>query len=393
MAVKLAGRIESLVPSGIRAVNERALALEREGKKVFHFELGRPDFDTPEYIKRACVESLNGGDVFYTSNFGKPELRRAVAEYLEKRKHIPVTAENVLITVGLAEAVFDVLTALLEPGDEILVPDPVWMNYVNVPRLLGASPVPYALQEARDYQPDPAELERLITPRTRAIVIVSPNNPTGSVLGGDSLNAIAALARAHDLAVVSDEVYERITYGVRPHVSIASLPGMAERTITLNGYSKAYSMTGWRLGYVAADRAIIQALNKLHQINTTSAASFVQTAGIAALTGESGEVEAMREAYRRRRDFLVPRVNAIPGLSCREPDGAFYLFINAKGLPVSETEFAQYLLERHQVAVVPGTVFGANGAGYLRLSFASAMEELEEGAARIDRAARELLGG
>jgi len=204
--IKLASRMERLVPSGIRAINERALEMERAGIKVCHFELGRPDFDTPEYIKRAAVDSLNGGDVFYTSNFGKQALREAVARDLAERRGIPAAADNVLITVGLAEAIFDTLAALLEPGDELLVPDPVWMNYVNVPRLLGAVPVPYALLEDRDYQPDPAELESLVTDRTRAIVLVSPGNPTGSMLNRDSLDAIADLARRRDLVVISDTV-------------------------------------------------------------------------------------------------------------------------------------------------------------------------------------------
>ena len=387
MSLKLARRIETLTPSGIRAVNERALALEREGKRVYHFELGRPDFDTPEYIKRACVEGLERGDVFYTPNAGKPGLRSAVAEYLSGRRGIPVAAENVLITVGLAEAVFDVLTALLEPGDELLIPDPVWMNYVNVPRLLGAVPVPYALREESGCQPDPSELEALVTDRTKAVVIVSPHNPTGSMLSDDSLNAIADLAIRHDLAVISDEVYERLTYG-REHVSIAALPGMAGRTVTLNGFSKTYSMTGWRLGYAAADADFIRALNKLHQVNTTSAASFVQGAGIVALRDEGGEVEIMREEYRRRRDYVVSRVNAIPGLGCRTPEGAFYAFVNVKGLGVSETEFARILLEQYQVATVPGPVFGEQGRGYLRLSYASSLDDLREGLDCVEQAAK-----
>jgi len=210
------------------------------------------------------------------------------------------------------------------------------------------------------------------------------------MLNRDSLDAIADLARRRDLVVISDEIYERITYGVKPHVSIASLPGMADRTVTLNGFSKTYSMTGWRLGYVAAEAGFIRALNRLHQVNTTSAASFVQTAGIAALTQEDGEVEAMRLEYFRRRNYVVERVNAIPGLRCMPPDGAFYAFVNVSALPVPEAAFARLLLEKYHVATVPGTVFGARGAGHLRLSFASGWDVLREGLDRLAAAVEEV---
>ena len=390
MGVKFAKRIENLVPSGIRRVNERALALEREGKKVCHFELGRPDFDTPEYIKKAGIKAIEDGDVFYTSNFGKLNLREAVAKYLSEKKHIPVAGENILITVGLAEAIFDVLAVLLEEGDEILVPDPVWMNYVNIPKLLGAKPIKYDLSEDNDYQPDMSAFEERLTDRTKAVVIVSPHNPTGSMLSADTLKRIADIAKKHDLTVISDEIYERLTYGENGHISIASLPDMAERTVTLNGFSKAYSMTGWRIGYVAASKEWISALNKIHQVNTTSAASFTQTAAIEALCGENDEVERMREEYRIRRDDAVKSINQIKGLSCKVPEGAFYIFINVKALPVSEEKFAEYLLENYQVAMVPGTVFCENGRGYLRMSFASGIEELKEGLSKLERAAEKI---
>ena len=390
MSVAFAKRTDKMVPSGIRKVNEKALELERLGKKVCHFELGRPDFDTPEYIKKSAADSLFSGDVYYTSNFGKETLRKTVADYLREKKNIPVTTDNILITVGLAEAVFDVMTALLDEGDEILVPDPVWMNYVNIPKFLGAVPVTYELLEEKDYQPDPDEIEKKITDRTKAIVIVSPHNPTGSMLKSKALLAIAEIAKRHDLIVISDEVYERLTYGEEGHVSIASLPDMSERTVTLNGFSKAYSMTGWRLGYVAATEEWIRVLNKIHQVNTTSAASFVQTAGITAISDEKDEVEKMRAEYKRRRDYIVREINSIPNLSCREPEGAFYIFINVKALDISENEFADILLEKYHVATVPGTVFGECGKGYLRLSFASSMYELIEGVARIRSAVASL---
>ena len=381
-----ADRLENIVPSGIRKINERALELEREGKKVLHFELGMPDFDTPEYIKEEACRSIWAGEVFYTSNYGFRELRDTIASYLRSEKDIPARGENILVTTGVAEALFDTMITLLNPGDEILVPDPVWMNYQNIPRLLGARPVTYQLIEKNNFQPDIEEIRNSVTEKTRAIVIVSPNNPTGSILGEKVLEQIAGLAEEKDFWIISDEIYERLVYGV-PHTSIASLPGMAERTIVLNGFSKAFSMTGWRIGYAAADAGLIKKMNTVHQINTTSAVSFVQKAAIAALSQENEEVESMRKEYHRRRDYVYQEVNRIQGLHAGLPEGAFYLFINIKELGVPAGEFARILLEEQLTAVVPGTVFGRNGEGHIRLSFAASEEELKEGVSRIKKAA------
>jgi len=391
MSIKFASRISDLKPSGIRLINEKALELERQGKKVYHFELGRPDFDTPDYIKKACISSIENGDVYYTSNFGKQDLRQEIADYLSVKKNVPAVADNILVTVGLAEAIFDVFTVLLEKGDEILVPDPVWMNYINIPKLLGAKPVTYNLKEENDYQPDIEEIEKKITIRTKAIVIVSPHNPTGSMLREENVRKIAELARKYDLVVIDDEVYERLTYSDERHISIASLPEMFERTVTLNGFSKAYSMTGWRIGYVAASSEWIQALNKIHQINTTSATSFVQAAAIVALRDEDTEVEDMRLEYKRRRDFVYERINQIQGISCSKPQGAFYSFINIKELKVSAEEFVHYLLDNYGIALVPGTVFGDNGNGYIRMSFANSLEEIQAGLDLLEKAVKNLV--
>ena len=388
----VAARTHQLTPSGIRKVNEKALAMERAGRPVLHFEIGRPDFDTPAYIKAAAVEALEGGDVFYTSNFGAPGLRQAIADKLRRENSIPCTPDQVLVTVGLSEAVFDVLCAILDPGDELLVPDPVWMNYRNVPSLLGATPVSYHLLEQRAYQPDLAELEELITPRTKALVLVSPNNPTGGVLSEEVLSGLADLAIRHDLWVLSDEIYERILFDGCRHISIASLPGMGERTFTLNGFSKAYSMTGWRVGYVAAPAEQIAVLNKIHQHNTTCAPSFVQTAAAAALTEEGNEVADMVAEYQRRRDCAVAAINAVEGLHCLAPKGAFYLFINAQQLGMPCGQLAEYLLDQAAIALVPGDVFGPGGDGYLRMSFANSYENIVEGCRRLEQAIRALPG-
>lgn len=381
--MKFAKRIEKILPSGIRAVNEKALAMERAGEKVIHFEIGRPDFDTPEYIKKACIESIERGDVFYTSNFGDMKLREAVAKYLNYHNHIPYTKDNVLITVGLSEAIFDVLTVILDEDDEILVPNPVWVNYVNVPNLLKAKPISYDLLEKNNYQPDIEELKSKITPKTKAIVLISPNNPTGSILKKDTLEKIAELAIENDLLVLADEVYERLIFDGEKHISIASLPNMIDRTITLNGFSKAFSMTGWRVGYVAAPVELITQVNKIHQHNVICAPSFVQKAAITALQDEKNEVEDMVKEYTRRRDYAVDAINKIDGISCLCPKGALYIFINISKLHKTSQEVADFLIGNEKIALVPGSVFGSNGDEYLRMSFANSYENIVEGCKRL----------
>lgn len=383
MAVRVASRMDRMAPSGIRKVNEKALAMEREGHRVLHFEIGRPDFDTPEYIKKAAEESIQAGNVFYTSNFGTMELRQEIANKLKRENNVDYTAANILVTVGLSEAVFAVLATILEEGDEILVPDPVWLNYINVPKMLNAVPVTYALKEETGYQMDLDEIRAKVTGKTRAIVIITPNNPTGGVLSEDTLKGLAEIAVANDLLVISDEVYERLIYDGEKHVSIASLPGMKERTFTMNGMSKAYSMTGWRLGYVAAPEEYVAVLNKFHQHNTTCAPSFVQAASVVALRDEKDEVNEMVKEYQRRRDYAVQAINAIPGLSCQCPKGAFYIFINCKSLNMKSADISNYLLEEAKIAMVPGDVFGPGGEGYVRMSFANSYENIVEGCQRL----------
>lgn len=386
MAAKIAARMNRMAPSGIRKVNEKALAMERAGEKVLHFEIGRPDFDTPEYIKKAAEQALAEGKVHYTSNFGLMELRQAIADKLKRENNVDYKASEVLVTVGLSEAVFAVLATILEEGDEILVPDPVWLNYINVPNLLGAKAVTYGLTEETGFQMDLEEVKAKITPKTRAIVIITPNNPTGGVLSEDVLKELADIAISNNLMVISDEVYERLIYDGAKHISIASLPGMKERTFTMNGMSKAYAMDGWRLGYVAAPEEYILAMNKFHQHNTTCAPNFVQVAAIAALTQEGDEVKEMVKEYQRRRDYAVKAINEIPGLHCECPKGAFYIFINCKSLNMKSADLSAYLLEEAKIALVPGDVFGPGGEGYLRMSFANSYENVVEGCAQLKKA-------
>ena len=392
MSAKIASRMDRMAPSGIRKVNEKALAMERAGETVIHFEIGRPDFDTPEYIKKAAFQALSEGRVHYTSNFGLMELRQAIADKLNRENGIGYKPSEVLVTVGLSEAVFAVLAAILEEGDELLVPDPVWLTYINVPNLLGAKAVAYGLKEETGFQLDLDEIRAKITDKTRAIVIVTPNNPTGGVLCEEVLKELAEIAISNDLMVISDEIYERLIYDGAKHISIASLPGMKERTFTMNGMSKAYAMDGWRLGYVAAPEEYILVMNKFHQHNTTCAPNFVQMAAIAALTQEGDEVSTMVREYQRRRDYAVKAINEIDGISCQCPKGAVYIFINCKSLGMKSADLSAYLLENAKIALVPGDVFGPGGEGYLRMSFANSYENIVEGCKRLKEAVEQLRG-
>lgn len=385
-----AERMNSLPFSGIRKMMEKATKMQQAGERVIHLEIGRPDFDTPERIKRAADESLAQGHVFYTSNYGTPELRSTIADKMLEKNQVRYDPSEVLVTVGVGEGTFAGMAAFLNPGDEVLVPNPVWLNYIHVPESLGAVPSTYSLKEENDYQVDFAELESKITSRTKMLVLVDPSNPTGGVFSRETLDRLAETARKHDLLVLSDEIYERLVYDGVEHVSIASLPGMKERTITLGGMSKAYSMTGWRLGYLCAPREIVQACVRVHQYTVTCAPSFVQDASVVALRECDEDVEAMRREYQRRKDYVVKAINAIDGLSCNNPKGAFYVFVNVKSLGRSSVEVAEYMLDHAKVALVPGSAFGSEGEGYLRLSYAAAYEEVVEACERIEKAVQEL---
>lgn len=392
MEIKEAKRMNVIPFSGIRKIMEKGVELEKQGVNVIHLEVGRPDFDTPANIKEVAKKSLDEGKVFYTSNYGIPELRKAIVKKLQQENGVTYDPDKeIIITVGLSEAIFSVLTSLLDEGDEILVPDPVWLNYIHVPRMVGAVPVSYSLLEENDYQLNLQEIESKITSKTKMIAIISPNNPTGGVLGKEVLAKLAAMAIKHNLIVLSDEIYEKIIYDGNVHYSIASFPGMKERTVTLNGFSKAYSMTGWRLGYIAAPPAIINAAVRMHQYSVTCAPSIAQYAAIEALTNSEGAVTKMVTEYQRRRDYVVQAINSIDGLSCRKPGGAFYVFVNIKKLNKPAEEVAEFLLNDAGVTLVPGTAFGENGDGYLRLSYANSYENLVEACERIKKSIKKLM--
>lgn len=387
----ICGKFNKVGPSGIRKINEKTLEMERAGKKIYHFEVGRPDFDTPKVIKDATIKSIEDGNVFYTSNYGVMPLRETVAEKLRKENNLDYTAKEVLITVGATESIYDSYSLILEEGDEILLPNPCWPNYINAAYIMGAVPVRYSLAEENDFQIDFDELEDLVTEKTKAIVIINPSNPIGSMFTLETLEKLADFAKKKDILVISDEIYEKIIYGNKKHVSIASLDGMKERTITINGFSKTYSMTGFRLAYIAAPEEFIRVLNIIHQHNTSCATSFVQHGGITALKEGNEGAEEMVKEYKRRRDYIVDKVNSIEGLSLNAPDGAFYAFINIKGLGVSSEEFCNYLLDEECVAIVPGTVFGSAGEGFVRFSYASSYEDIVEGLNRMEKACKHFL--
>lgn len=388
---QVADRMKAMPFSGIRVMMEKANKMQSEGIDVIHMEIGRPDFDTPQVIKDAAYKSLSAGHVFYTSNYGTPALRKAIAEKLSKENNIPCDPSEVLVTVGVGEATYCACGCFLSEGDEVLIPNPVWLNYIHVPEFFGAKAVSYDLKEENDYQIDLNEIAGKITDRTKMIVLVTPNNPTGSVLHEGTLKGIADLAVKHNLIVLSDEIYEKLVYDGEKHISIASLPGMKERTVTLNGFSKCYSMTGWRLGYMAAPKEIIDAAVRLHQHINTCAASFVQDAGITALKEAEPDVQKMVAEYQRRRDYVVNSINGSPFLSCKVPKGAFYIFVNIKKTGEKAAAFSEYLLEHAHVATVPGTAFGSAGEGYVRLSYANSYENLVEACKRIHAAVNDMM--
>jgi aminotransferase len=386
-----AKRMSQIPFSGIRKIFQAAVALESEGKKIIHLEIGRPDFDTPQHIKEAAKQALDEGYVHYTSNYGVLELREAIAEKLHRENGIQVDpATEVIVTVGANEAILLAMLALLDPGDEVLIPDPIWLHYFYCTQLAEAKPIHIPLREENKFQIDPSDLQRAITPKTKMIVINSPHNPTGAMLGEESLQAIARIAIEHDLLVISDEIYEKITYDEARHCSIASLPDMADRTLTVNGFSKAYSMTGWRLGYVAAPRKLIDSLIRVHQYSATCATSFAQKGAVAAYRASQACVQEMVNEFDRRRRFLVEALEQIQGVSCICPQGAFYVFPSVKALGISDEKLADYLLREANVALVPGSAFGEYGRGYLRLSYANSYSNIQEAVDKIEQALRRL---
>lgn len=364
----------------------RAKALERQGKEVIHLEIGEPDFDTPRNIKEAAIRALNAGFTHYVPAAGIPELREAIAEHISETRDIDVDPDEVVVTPGAKPIMFFGVLACVNPGEEVMYPDPGFPIYSSVVNFVGAKPVPIPLREENDFRIDVEHLRKSITNRTRMLILNYPENPTGGILTHNDLKAIAeALAERDDIVVLSDEVYNSIIYEGK-HESIASLPGMKERTIILDGFSKRYAMTGWRLGYGVMRKDLAERITQLMINSNSCTCAFVQMAGVEALRGPQDEVEKMVAEFRRRRDVIVSGLNKIGSISCREPKGAFYVFPNITGTGMDCRRLADYLLSEAGVAVLPGTSFGEYGEGYLRLSFANSVENIRKALDRISGA-------
>lgn len=382
--MKQSKKMDDIPFSGIRKVFEAAGQLEKQGKDIINLGIGRPNFDTPAHIKEAAKKSLDEGNVFYTSNYGTEGLRTAVAEKLKRDNGLDYDMSDVIVTVGANQAVSIAMTGLLDPGDEVLVPNPSWLHYFYCADLVGAKTVSYPLLEENGFNVIPEDIEKLVTPNTKMIIVNSPNNPTGSILSKESLQAIADIANKYDLIVLSDEIYEKLIYDDSVHYSIASLDGMKERTVLIHGVSKSYSMTGWRIGFaVSANKEFISAMIRVLQYTVTCANSFAQDGAEAALRGSQQCVEDMRLQFDRRRKLVYDRINKIEGLSCIAPKGAFYCFVNIKKLGMSDQEASDYYLNEAGVAMIPGSAFGEYGAGYLRVAFSNSYENIEKAMDRI----------
>jgi len=367
----------------------RARALEAEGRSIIHLEIGEPDFDTPAHVRTAAKKALDEGVTHYPPFAGLPDLRAAIAEDSTVRKGFPVDPSQVFVTVGGKGVMVYAILALVDPGDEVIVPDPGYPIYESITRFIGGTPVPIPIRMENDFRLDVDELATLITPRTKLLVINSPANPTGGVLTPNDIERIAELAIRHDLTVLADEIYARILYDGAEHLSIASLPGMAERTIVLDGFSKTFAMTGWRLGYAIVPQALIKAYGTLI-INTISGATaFAQAGAVEALRGPQDDVEAMVVEFRGRRDLIVDGLNAIPGVRCIKPQGAFYVFPEISGTGLTGAELADKLLHEAGVCVLAGTAFGGIGTNHIRISYANSRENLAEALERIDAFVRE----
>lgn len=372
--------VTSTAPSGIR----RFFDIVSTMQDVLSLGVGEPDFDTPWRVREACIYSLEHGHTHYTSNYGTIELRRAISGYLVRREGVEYNPDNqVLVTVGVSEGMDLAMRALLNPGDEVIVPEPCFVSYKPCVQFAGGVAVPICSYAADGFAVKPADIEAAITPRTKAILVCYPSNPTGAVAPRETLEEIVRIACKHDLYVISDEIYDRLTYDGK-HTCLPTLPGAYERTILLNGFSKAYAMTGWRIAYAAANREIIDAMMKVHQFTMMCAPVMAQAAALEAIKHSDGECDEMVEQYNQRRRVIVKGLNDA-GLACMMPGGAFYAFPSIKKTGLSSDEFCERLLFEEKVAVVPGGAFGECGEGHIRCSYATSLDRISRAVERIGR--------
>ncbi len=379
----IAKKVQAVPPSGIRRFFDIAATMD----DVISLGIGEPDFTTPPAIVRAGIASLEAGETHYTSNSGILALRQALADHLERLYGVSYDPETeLLITVGVSEALYLALAATVDPGDEVIVPEPCFVSYKPEVLFAGGVPAVVPTSVENDFQVLAGQIEAVITPRTKALLIGYPNNPTGAVMARERLLEVAQVAAKHDLLVISDEIYDRLVYGVE-HTCFSSLPGMRDHTILLGGFSKAYAMTGWRIGYAAAPVEVLGAMRKVHQYTIMSAPTTAQFAALEALKHGEEAVQEMRARYDRRRRLIVDGLNSI-GLTCFEPRGAFYAFPSIAATGLSDEEFSEQLLREEKVACVPGSAFGACGAGHVRCSYATAYDQIEQALERMARFAR-----
>lgn len=380
MREKLSQKVLNLKSSGIRAFFDMA----NEIPDVISLGVGEPDFDTPWHIREAGIQALQSGKTFYTSNAGLQELRAAISSYTKRKTGLTYNPENqIIVTVGGSEAIDLALRALLNAGDEVIYLEPGFVSYYPCIKLADGVPVPIRLTEENRFRLKPEQLEAAVTPKSKVLILSYPNNPTGAVMEKEDLEALLPVIQKHDLIVISDEIYGELTYGVK-HCSIAGLPGMEQRTIIINGFSKSFAMTGWRLGYALGNHEIIEQMVKIHQFAVMCTPTISQYAAIEAMEQGDGDIEAMRESYDQRRKFLYHELQRL-GLPCFEPQGAFYMFPNIREFGLSSGEFALKLLKEEKVAVVPGDSFGECGEGFVRISYAASLQNLKEAVNRIFR--------
>ncbi|MBE9036868.1 pyridoxal phosphate-dependent aminotransferase [aff. Roholtiella sp. LEGE 12411] len=382
--MKLAARVSKVTPSLTLAIAAKAKALKADGIDVCSFSAGEPDFDTPAHIKAAAVEALDEGKTKYGPAAGEPKLRDAIARKLKTDNGLDYKSENVIVTNGGKHSLYNLVVALIDPGDEVIIPAPYWLSYPEMVTLMGGVPVIVTTDATTGYKITPEQLRQSITPKTKLFILNSPSNPTGMVYTPDEIKALAQVVVDADILVVSDEIYEKILYDGAEHISIGSLgKEIFDRTLISNGFAKAYSMTGWRIGYLAGPVEIIKAASTIQGHSTSNVCTFAQYGAIAALESSQDCVEEMRQAFAKRRQVMLDRLNAIPGLSTAKPDGAFYLFPDISKTGLKSLEFCDALLEEHQVAVIPGIAFGADQN--IRLSYATDMVTIEKGMDRLEQ--------
>jgi aspartate aminotransferase len=388
--MRLAKRVGQVTPSLTLAVDTKAKAMKAEGINVCSFSVGEPDFPTPAHIVKAAEAALEAGKTKYGPAAGEPKLREAIAQKLQKENLLCYGAENVIVTNGGKHSLFNLFLATIEPGDEVIIPAPYWVSYPEMVKLVEGTPVIVETTAESGFKISPDQLRQAITPKTRMFVLNSPSNPTGMVYTPEEVKALAEVVVEKDIFVVSDEIYEKLLYDGAEHFSIgAASPEVFERTIVSSGFAKAYSMTGWRVGFLAGPVDVIRACSTIQGHSTSNVCTFAQYGAIAALEGSQQPVEEMRLAFAERRQYMLDALNAIPGLTCPKPDGAFYLFPSIQKTGLKSLQFSETLLEQHQVAVVPGIAFGADD--YIRLSYATDMETIKRGMERLNQFVRSLL--